>query len=57
LLSITIGRNFSADEWRLYSPGKKYRKTFDELPDPGDSVNAKKQLRSAQNISQKHYVK
>jgi len=57
LLSITIGRNFSADEWRLYSPGKKYRKSFDELPDPGDSVNAKKQLRSAQNISQKHYVK
>jgi hypothetical protein len=32
--AFTIGRSFSADEWRLYSPGKKYRKTFDELPDP-----------------------
>jgi hypothetical protein len=29
---ITVGRNFSADEWRLYFPSEKYRKTFDELP-------------------------
>jgi hypothetical protein len=54
--AFTIGRSFSADEWRLYSPGKKYRKTFDELPDPRQR-NAKKRLRRAQNISQKHYVK
>jgi WD40 repeat protein len=32
LARITVGRNFSADEWRLYFPGEKYRKTFEELP-------------------------
>jgi WD40 repeat protein len=31
---ITVGRNFSADEWRLYFPGEKYRKTFFDLPGP-----------------------
>jgi WD40 repeat protein len=34
LARITVGRNFSADEWRLYFPGEKYRKTFDGLPGP-----------------------
>src|SRR5271166_168301 len=29
LARITVGRNFSADEWRLYFPGEKYRKTFE----------------------------
>ena len=32
LARITVGRNFFADEWRLYFPGEKYRKTFEELP-------------------------
>ena len=27
-----IGRNFFADEWQLYFPGEKYRKTFPDLP-------------------------
>ena len=27
-----------------YSPGKKYRKTFDELPDPGDSGEMQKTI-------------
>jgi len=34
LARITVGRNFSADEWRLYFPGEKYRKTFPDLPGP-----------------------
>jgi len=29
LARITVGRNFSADEWRPYFPGEKYRKTFE----------------------------
>jgi WD40 repeat protein len=29
-----VGRNFSADEWQLYFPGEKYRKTFPDLPGP-----------------------
>ncbi len=41
LARITVGRNFSADEWRLYFPGEKYRKTFDELPGPDESVTQK----------------
>jgi hypothetical protein len=41
LARITIGRNFSADEWRLYFSGKKYRKTFDELPGLDESVTQK----------------
>jgi WD40 repeat protein len=28
LARITVGRNFSADEWRLYFQSEKYRKTF-----------------------------
>jgi WD40 repeat protein len=34
LARITVGRNFSIDEWRLYFPGQPYRKTFPELPGP-----------------------
>jgi WD domain, G-beta repeat len=41
LARITVGRNFSADEWRLYFPGEKYRKTLDELPGPDESVTQK----------------
>jgi hypothetical protein len=29
---ITVGRNFSASEWRRYFAGEKYRKTFPDLP-------------------------
>jgi WD40 repeat protein len=31
---VTVGRNFSADEWRLYFPGEEYRKTFPDLSGP-----------------------
>jgi conflict system STAND superfamily ATPase/WD40 domain-containing protein len=41
LARITVGRNFSADEWRLYFPSQKYRKTFDELPEPDQSLTPK----------------
>jgi hypothetical protein len=41
LARITVGRNFSVDEWRLYFPSEKYRKTFDELPGPDESVTQK----------------
>ena len=34
LARITVGRNFSTHEWRLYFPGEKYRKTFPDLPGP-----------------------
>jgi hypothetical protein len=34
LARITVGRNFFPNEWQLYFPGKKYRKTFPELPGP-----------------------
>ena len=34
LAGVTAGRNFSADEWQLYFPGEKYRKTFPDLPGP-----------------------
>ena len=34
LARLTVGRNFSTDEWRLYFPGEKYRKTFADLPVP-----------------------
>jgi WD40 repeat protein len=30
----TLGRNFFADEWQLYFPGEKYRKTFPDLSGP-----------------------
>jgi hypothetical protein len=38
---VTVGRNFSADEWRLYFPGEKYRKTFDDLPSADESGTQK----------------
>ena len=38
---FTVGRNFFADEWQLYFPGAKYRKTFDQLPDDDKSVTQK----------------
>jgi WD40 repeat protein len=34
LARTIIGRNFFADEWQLYFPGEKYRKTFPDLPRP-----------------------
>jgi WD40 repeat protein len=49
LARITVGRNFSADEWRLYFPGEKYRKSFEELPSGDES--------GTQNISSKNHVK
>jgi WD40 repeat protein len=36
LAQVTVRRNFSTDEWRLYFPGEKYRKTFPDLPGPKD---------------------
>jgi WD40 repeat protein len=41
LARITVGRNFSADEWRLYFPGEKYRKTFPDLPGADESATQK----------------
>jgi WD40 repeat protein len=38
LARTIVGRNFFADEWQRYFPGEKYRKTFDELPGPDESV-------------------
>ena len=35
LARTIIGRNFFPDEWQLYFPGEKYRKTFPDLPGPG----------------------
>jgi WD40 repeat protein len=32
LARITVGRNFSAGEWKRYFPGEPYRKTFAQLP-------------------------
>jgi WD40 repeat protein len=34
LACTIVGRNFSANEWQLYFPGEKYRKTFPNLPGP-----------------------
>ena len=34
LARITVGRNFSTDEWQLYFPGEPYRQTFPDLPGP-----------------------
>jgi WD40 repeat protein len=34
LARVTVGRIFFANEWRLYFPGEKYRKTFPDLPGP-----------------------
>jgi hypothetical protein len=34
LAGRTAGRNLTKDEWQLYFPGEKYRKTFPDLPEP-----------------------
>jgi WD40 repeat protein len=34
LARTIIGRNFFPDEWQLYFPGEKNRKTFPDLPGP-----------------------
>ena len=34
LARITVGRNFTAEEWALYFPGEPYHKTFPDLPGP-----------------------
>ena len=34
LARAVVGRNFLADEWQVYFPGEKYRKTFPDLPGP-----------------------
>jgi WD40 repeat protein len=34
LARTIIDRNFFPDEWQLYFPGEKYRRTFPELPGP-----------------------
>jgi WD40 repeat protein len=34
LARITVGRNFTAQEWKLYFPGEPYHKTFPDLPGP-----------------------
>jgi WD40 repeat protein len=41
LAGRTAGRNLTKDEWKLYFAGEKYRKTFDELPSPDESVTPK----------------
>jgi WD40 repeat protein len=33
LARVTAGRNFTSGEWEMYFPGKRYRKTFPDLPD------------------------
>jgi WD40 repeat protein len=44
LARITVGRNFSNNESKRYFPGEKYRKTFDELPEPDQSLTPKNDL-------------
>jgi hypothetical protein len=34
LARITVGRNFTAEEWELYFQGEPYHKTFPDLPGP-----------------------
>ena len=34
LARITVGRNFTIEEWKLYFPGETYHKTFPDLPGP-----------------------
>jgi WD40 repeat protein len=34
LARVTVGRNFTTDEWKLYFPGERYHKTFPDLPGP-----------------------
>jgi WD40 repeat protein len=41
LARVTVDRNFTTEEWELYFSGEKYRKTFDELPSPDESVTQK----------------
>jgi WD40 repeat protein len=41
LAGRTAGRNLTKDEWKLCFTGQKYRKTFDELPSPDESVTPK----------------
>jgi WD40 repeat protein len=41
LAGRTAGRNLTKDEWKLYFASEKYRKTFDELPSPDESVTPK----------------
>jgi hypothetical protein len=53
LARITIGRNFSADESKLYFPGEKYHKTFDELPGPSNPGNQKISTLTAMNAPAK----
>jgi hypothetical protein len=31
-----VGRNFTREEWEELFPGEDYRKTFEELPAPGE---------------------
>jgi WD40 repeat protein len=32
-----VGRNLTKDEWKRYLPDTPYRKTFSELPVPGET--------------------
>ena len=34
LARITVARNFTTEEWKLYFPGEPYHKTFPDLPRP-----------------------
>jgi WD40 repeat protein len=34
LAHTSLGRNFFAEEWQLYFPGQRYRKTFPDLLGP-----------------------
>ena len=34
LARITVGQNFTAEEWELYFPGEPYHKTFPDLLGP-----------------------
>ena len=34
LARVTVGRNFTTEEWKLYFPGERYHKTFPDLPGP-----------------------
>ena len=36
-LASSVGRNFTRDEWASHFPGVPYRRTFPDLPIPGDS--------------------
>jgi len=34
LARVAVDRNLFTDEWQIYFPGEKYRKTFPDLPGP-----------------------